>query len=465
VEEWRGQRRIEAASGEAAQRGVRQGQSLAQARALCPDLLLDDADPEADRGALADMARWCERISPLTAPDPPDGLWIDIAGCAHLLGGEEKLAMRLRQRLAPCRLAIADTAGAAWALARAATRGEVEIIAPSQHGQAIADLPVGMLRLDAQVCAGLQRVGLHSVEALRRLPRPDLTARFGASPGRQLDRALGSAAEPIIWQCATSQWREHRPFVEPIGTDEDLTRALHLLAEPLCSRLEAAGLGGARFRVRFIRVDNAAQELCLTTARPLHNPARLARLLADQLERVEPGFGVEAMSLEAEETAPLARHQPTLGAQPVAEDLVELLDTTTNRLGAARVWRPMPVASHVPERAVGAAPPLREAEFWCAPPGPRPIRLISPPEVIEVTAPVPDDPPILFRWRGALHRVRAASGPERIAAEWWRRSDMDERFRDYYRVEDQAGARFWLFRTSLPGETRPVNWYLHGLFG
>ncbi len=460
-----GQRCIEAASAEAQALGVQPGQSQSQARAICGELLTANADPADDLAALAKMARWCERLSPLTAPDPPDGLWIDITGCAHLLGGEEKLATRLRDRLAPCRIGISDTAGAAWALARSATRADIEIAHSGQHQAAIANLPVGLLRIEPRIVAGLQRVGLRSVEALLRLPRADITARFGQQPGQQLDRALGRAAEPITWQRPPEEWRAHLPFAEPIGTPEDLGRGLAALSEELGRRLEVAKLGGLRFGAYFIRVDGHVATLQIATASPLYKPSRLTRMLTDKLSQIDPGLGVEAMLLEAEEIAPLISSQPGLDAAPDAEDLTETLDTVTNHLGPEKLWSPVAVPSHIPERAVKPGKAKLARVDWSKPPGPRPVRLLVPPEPIDAIAPVPDDPPIRFRWRGALHSVRAASLPERIAAEWWRRRDPEEKFRDYYHVEDEHGARFWLFRTSLPGETEQVRWYLHGLFG
>jgi len=308
-------------------------------------------------------------------------------------------------------------------------------------------------------------VGLRSVGALAGQNRTELAARFGGSVALRLDQTLGLAAEAIAWPRAPVPWSERLSFVEPIGTADDLARSLHLLADALCAQLEAAGLGGRRFAAVFFRVDALRPTLEIATSRPLRDPQRVARLLGAQLESVDPGFGIEAMALEAVETAPLALVQATMQGVTASEDLEAVIDDLANRLGPERLWRPMPRASHVPERATDVAPPLSSATPWPELPGARPLRLLRPPEQIEATAPVPDDPPILFRWRGALHRVRAASGPERIAAEWWRRSDEDERFRDYYRVEDQQGARFWLFRTGLPGQAQPAEWYLHGLFG
>ena len=465
IETVSGQRRIATASTEAEALGVKQGQSQSQANAICAELLTANADPAQDLKALVEMARWCERISPLTAPDPPDGLWIDIAGCAHLFGGEKNLARKLHDRLAPCRIGVADTAGAALAVARSATRDLIEIVPPGRQAAAIANLPISLLRLEPRLVAGLQRLGLRSVEALQRLPRADLTARFGSHPSTQLDRALGHAPEPITWQRPLEAWHAHLPFAEPIGTPEDLRRGLAQLSETLGRRLEAAQLGGRQFAAHFIRMDGNVETLQISTAAPLHKSSHITRLLSDKLEQIDPGLGVEAMLLIAESVAPTLPSQPGLEAPPEPEDLSNTLDILVNRLGPERLWSPIALSSHIPERAVKAGKAAASQAEWPAPLGPRPVRILTPPEPVDAVAPVPDDPPLHFRWRGALHRVRSASLPERVAAEWWRRRDPIEKFRDYYRVEDEIGARFWLFRTSLPGETQPVRWYLHGLFG
>ena len=445
--------------------GVVVGQALAQARAICPLLVVADAAPVADREGLARLANWCERFSPLAAADAPDGLWLDITGCAHLAGGEAALASAIERRLAPCRIAVAGTAGAAWALARAATRRTVELIAPGSERTALDRLPVALLRLDSRVVAGLRRVGLRSIGELARQPRADIMARFGAVVGLRLEQAVGSAAEAIAWPRAPVPWHESLTFAEPIATAEDLARTLSILAVALCKRLEAASLGGHRFAVRFFRVDDVTSQIEIATAKPSYDARRVAKLLCAKLDRVDPGFGVEAVTLEALETAPSAPVQATIGGTPRSEDLDSVIDDLCNRLGPDRLWRPIPYASHVPERSVATAAPLESLSPWPDPPGERPIRLLRPPEKISAIAQMPDDPPVQFRWRGALHRVRAASGPERIAAEWWRRQDTGERYRDYYRVEDQKGARFWLFRIGVSGQDHTPEWFMHGLFG
>ena len=485
----RGTRRLAAVCPIAAERGLHPDQPLTEARAICPDLLAVDADPAADLAALAALAGWCERYSPLAAADPPDGVFVDIAGCAHLLdaaGDEAVLLAHLAASLArsglQARMAVAGTTGAAWALARSPTaRAACTVLPPGTEAAALASLPVALLRLDRRCVAGLRRVGLKSIGELARQPRADLTARFGAGPMLRLGHAFGTVGEAISWPRPPLAWAERLAFAEPIGTAQDLASGLDLLANRLCARLQAGQRGGHGFAATFFRVDDQALRIEIATALPVDAAGYVVKLLCAKLDTVDPGFGVEAMLLEAPVTAPLRRPQTELGAADRSQtDLIATLDGLGNRLPPGRIWRPTPYPSHVPERGVrkAAAMPamgtmpttgtMPAMPAWRNAAGlERPLRLLHRPEPIEATAPIPDDPPIQFRWRGALHRVRAADGPERIAAEWWRRpSDPDraesDRLRDYYRVEDSGGARFWIFRVGLVGLPR---WFLHGLFG
>jgi protein ImuB len=477
VETIHGVRRLAAVGPDAAAQGLLPGQTLADARALCPGLIAHDADPEADAAALASLAGWCERYTPLAAADFPDGLWLDITGCAHLLGGEAALARDLRARLVrnslACRLAIAGTAGAAWALAHASAGDGCVVLPPGRERDALGGLPVGLLRLDPATEAGLRRLGLRRIGDLLRIPRGEIAKRFAGLPLLRLDQALGAAAEAITWPRPPAPFAERLDFAEPIGSAEDLARALDMLAARLCAHLERQQQGAHRLVAGFFRIDNAIQRLAVATALPSREAAYLTKLLRAKLEGVDPGFGIKTIVLEAEETAPLATPQAGFAEIAASQGVARLaatVDRLANRLGQDRVWRLAPRASHVPERAVRPAPPLAGAPAWSSDPSaPRPIRLLRAPEPIEATAPVPDDPPILFRWRRRLHRVRAAAGPERIAAEWWLKGPSEDipetdLIRDYYQVEDTEGARFWLFRTGMHGGGRTPSWYLHGLF-
>ena len=470
----RGVRRLVAVDPLAEAAGLAPEMPLAQARAICPGLDLAEADPAAEAAGLAALAAWCTRYTPLAAADPPEGLVLDITGCAHLFGGEAALAADLRMRLArvglAAQVAIAGSAAAAWALARAAATPLI-VLPPGEERAALAPLPTALLRLEPRDAAGLVRLGVRSIGELARLPRAELTARFGGGVLGRLDQALGTAAEPLPWPHPPQPWRELKQFAEPIATPDDLARALRLLAGRLDRRLAAAWHGGQRFQALFFRVDGTAPAIEVATALPVHDAAYVAKLLTAKLETVDPGFGVEAIALAAVEVAPLPPAQRQLGGgEGAAAGLAASLDALTLLLGEGRVWRPAPHGSHVPERSLRRTPPLAAAPAWPEGP-PRPLRLLRRPEPVEAVAPVPDDPPLLFRWRGRLHRVRAASGPERIAAEWWRRAAATpgrapaDLVRDYYRVEDVAGARFWLFRTGRNAGSPGTKWFVHGLFG
>jgi protein ImuB len=470
----RGVRRLVAVDPLAEAAGLAPEMPLAQARAICPDLALAEADPAADAAGLAALAAWCTRYTPLAATDPPEGLMLDITGCAHLRGGEAALADDLRARLArmglAAHLAIAGSAAAAWALARAAT-ASCTVLPPGEERAALGALPVALLRLEARDAAGLVRLGVRSIGELARLPRAELAARFGGSVLERLDQAFAAAAEPLLWPHPPTPWRTQKNFAEPIATPDDLAAALRLLAGRLGARLAASSRGGQRFQATFFRIDGTAPTIEVATALPVRDAAYLAKLLTARLETVDPGFGVEAVALAAVEVAPLPPAQVQLGGgEGATRELAASLDALMLRLGEGRVWRPASQPSHVPERSLRRAPPLAAAAEWPEGP-PRPLRLLRRPEPVEAVAPVPDDPPLLFRWRGRLHRVRAASGPERIAAEWWRRSAergsraLADLVRDYYRVEDLAGARFWLFRTGRNAGSPGTKWFVHGLFG
>ncbi len=481
----RGLRVLQAVCPLAEHAGLAAGMALTQARAICPGLEVAEADPAGENAALAALASWCERYTPLAAADPPDGLVLDITGCAHLFGTEAALAESLYRRLRgsglPARLAVAGSAGAAWALARA--WGEaVVVVPPGGEARALAPLPPALLRLAPAEAAGLRlapaeaaglrRLGVRTLGDLARLPRADLAARFGPNVRRRLDRALGAADEVIAWPHPPAAWREHRGFAEPIGTADDLARALRWLAGRLAARLAAARRGGLRFVARFLRVDGLGTEITVATALPVNEADYLAGLLTAKLATVDPGFGVEAISLEATTTAPRAPAQTRLSGAPAipGDAAARMVDALVNRLGEDAAWRAAPAGSHVPDRSLLRLPPLAAGGgAWGM--EPRPVRLLRRPEPVEAVAPLPHDPPVLFRWRGTVHQVRAAAGPERIAAEWWRhpigsaeRPESDF-VRDYYRVEDGAGARFWLFRTGRESGREEARWFLHGMFG
>lgn len=476
VESVKGARRLAAVDAAAEAAGLWVGKTVTDAVALVPDLRTADGDPEADAAALAALADGCVRFSPAVAPDGSDGLFLDVSGAARLWGGEAALLDDLLARLAradvPARAAIADTAGAAWALARYGGEDRI-VLEPGAQAEALAHLPVAALRLEPQAAAGLPRLGLTTIGQLTDLPRAQLGRRFGAHTLLRLDQALGRADEALRFRRPPTPWFERRAFFDPLSALDDLQRATGDLLAALCERLAAEGQGARRFEVVFHRADGRAFPVRVGAGRPARDPARLLKLFAPKLETVDPGFGIDAVTLTADRLEPLLERQTRLDRQSESEEAVAaLVDQLGNRLGQDRVWRAAPFESHIPERAVTHAPasapaPTSVAGGW-DPERPRPLRLLPRPEPVEALAPVPDDPPAVFTWRGRRRRVRRAEGPERIAEEWWRdvhRIPDPARVRDYYSVEDETGERFWLFRAGLWGCPEEPRWYLHGLFG
>jgi protein ImuB len=414
------------------------------------------------------------RFSPAVAIDGLDGLFLDVEGVSHLWGGEaamlDDLLARLERWGAPARGAIADTPGAAWALARYAP--DRTIAPPAGQGPLLAFLPVAALRLDDAAQAQLPRLGLFHVGQLLSLPRAQLAKRFGLSSVLRIDQALGAAREALTFRRPATPWFDRLAFFEPISALEDLERVTRDVVTLICRRLEEEGQGTRRFEVVFHRLDGKAMAVAAGLSRPGRDAMRLARLLAPKLGGVDPGFGIEVVTVFAHDVEPLSSIQTHMDAEAgvgVDESLAPLIDRLINRLGEDRVWRADPRESHVPERSVVRSAPLaaRGERSW-DPERPRPTRLLKRPEAIAVMAKLPDDPPVRFQWRNKTHRVQRAEGPERIGQEWWR-TDFDAvgpaKVRDYYRVEDEAGGRYWIYRQGLYGVGDEPKWWLHGLFG
>jgi len=456
----------------AAALGLRAGMELAHARAMVPGLTVVPADA-ADAAALGRLAAWCLRYAPLTAPNPPDGVWIDVTGSAHLHGGEHAMLADLVARLAAngtaARAAVADTPGAAHAVARHAGAA-ITVVPPGAALAALANLPIAALRLAPETASGLRRLGFEQVGSLAATPRAPLARRFGASVALRLDQALGRVFEPIEPAFPPEIVSHRLAFVEPLGTAEAFAAVIARLVAAVCARLEATGQGARLLDLLFERVDGSVQVVGIGTARPSRAARHLARLLDERLEQVDPGPGVEVMRLVVSLAEPLAYRQPVASlaeADDGEDDIAALVDRLENRLGAGRVYRAAPVESDVPERSVRRVPPL-------APPArigwptslPRPVRLLNPPQAVEAMALLPDQPPAAFTWRRRRHRVRRADGPERIHGEWWRRAAEVDAVRDYFAVEDEEGRRFWLFRrgNGTDPATGDLRWFLHGLF-
>lgn len=504
VEAAAGRRLLAAVNPTAAVAGLAPGMPLADALSFLPGLATAAAEPAEDTAALRRLAEWCGRYSPWTAPDGVDGIKIEITGCAHLWGGEAVLAADLAARLGrqaiAHRIAVADTLGAAWALARfAEPEGSIAILPPGAARAGLAALPVEALRLDLSTAQGLRRVGLKRVGEIAAMPRAALARRFGEAVGRRLDQALGELPEPLSPLGETPARRVRLSFAEPIADPADLALAARRLAADLVARLAREGMGARRLVLGFHRVDGRVERIRLGAARPTRDPRHLAALIEEHLDTVDPGLGVEDMILAAFAVEPLPPAQIGFAGALAAEtgegagNVAMLLDRLGNRLGLAAVSRIAARESHIPERAsvnVAVVPPSPTRPWGPGPPSPamrervlsaakgvrgqqggeqmkppRPIRLFEPPEPVEASWLLPDDPPFRFTWRRRAHLVRRADGPERIAGEWWRpEAAAGDAVRDYYRVEDEEGRRFWLFRAGLPGGDHPLRWYVHGVF-
>jgi protein ImuB len=469
-----GRRKVALALDAAARRaGLRVGMPAAKAQALVPGLIMRDADPVTDAKALDQLALWAlQRYAPITAADPPDGLVIDTTGAAHLHGGEDAMLKGMAGRLAAlgiaARAAIADSWGAAHGFARYGARPAL-IIPAGESGKALLDLPIAALRLPQTMVADLSVLGFTCIGELAAKPRAPLALRFGPELGRRLDQAMGCLNEPIDPVRPPSLIEVRRVFAEPIGAAETIARYTGKLASHLCEALEAKALGARRLDLLFHRVDNRIEAIRIGTARPVRDGKRLARLLCAKIETIDPGFGIEIMRLAATLAEPLAPKQTvsSLIEEPEA-DVSHLIDTLANRVGEDHLYRFAPVESDVPERSVQkiapVAPDTGEAwpDLW-----PRPVRLLQRPEPIETLTLLPDHPPVSFTWRGIRRRVTCADGPERIFGEWWKRDAELIAVRDYFRVEDEVGERFWIYRAG-DGEdaaTGSQRWFLHGIFG
>ena len=454
--------------------GVRPGVMLTDARALCPELAAAPADPAGDLVLLESLALWAQRWGPWAALDPPDGLLVDVTGVAHLFGGERALLADAAERLAArgltARLAIAPTAGAAWGLAH---YGPESAILPAGGGM-LDQLPVAALRLDPATLLVLRRLGLKRVGELSGVARDALARRFrvvrapAANPLIRLDQLLGRVPEPLLPVQAAAVPLVQRRLIEPIRHRELLDQVMIDLAGDLARVLEGQALGARRLELALWKVDGEVLQRRLELAAATREAAHITRLFAAKLDDIDAGFGIELARLTASWCEPLALSQRDFEAAAEAHgtSLAAFVDRLSVRLGAGAVRRPELVASHWPERAQRWLPPLepergaQESLAFHA----RPLKLLDRPELIAVIHASPDGLPRRFRWRGHLHEVTRAEGPERIAPEWWRERGT-ARLRDYYRVEDASGRRYWIYRRGHAADGRggTPEWYLQGL--
>lgn len=467
--------RIEAVNDAALAAGAHAGKMLADARAVCPRLKAVPGDAEGDRAFLARLAVWAQRWGPWAAVDGLDGLLVDVTAVAHLFGGEAQLLEDVEARMLTqglrVRVAIASTAGAAWALAHHGPRRS--ILMAEEAEARLGELPVAALRLDPDVLLLLRRLGLKRIGDLTGIGRDALHRRFrnrrvpAANPLLRLDQLLRRQPEPLLPVVAVVPALTQRRLMEPIRHRELLDQVVADLAQDMEGELEKRGEGARRLELALWRVDGEVEMRHLELAVATREPGHIARLFAAKLDDVDAGFGIELARMCAVWAEPLKPGQVGLDAstEERGTTLAVCLDRLAVRLGSDAVRRPVPYASHLPERAQRWQPalapePARPEPVLYA----RPLKLLDRPEKIAVLYLMPDGYPRQFRWRGGLHEVVRVEGPERIAPEWWREKGST-RLRDYYRIEDNLGRRYWIYRAGLDGDGRGgvPEWFLQGL--
>ncbi|MBA5800623.1 Y-family DNA polymerase [Rhizobium changzhiense] len=462
---------VSAADAAARNAGVHLGMPAAKAQALFQGLRMIDADAAADAAALERITMWAlSQYSPIVAVDPPDGIVMDTEGADHLQGGEERMltsvANRFRAKGLTARVAIADTWGAAHACARAINR-ETVVVPSGETIRAVERLPISLLRLPEKIVSDLRTLGFRTIGELSAAPRAPLALRFGPEVGRRLDQMFGRVCEPIDPIRSPELIEVSRAFAEPIGAAETINKYVGRLVVQLVAELQRKGLGVRRTDLIVEKVDGTRQAIRAGTAKPVRDVAWLTKLFRDRTEKIEPGFGIEKLTLVAVMSEPLEEKQTASSLVDDEDaDITPLIDVFGNR--GQRVYRVAPVASDVPERSVQRIAAVGEevTEGWVHH-WRRPVRLFARPEPIEAIALLPDHPPAIITWRGKRHRVKRADGPERVFGEWWKRDSEFEAVRDYFVIENESGERYWIFRSGdgIDPETGSHKWFMHGIFG
>lgn len=461
-----GRMMVAAANGLAQAQGIYSGMVVADAKAIIPSLEVIDNKPGLPGKLLNRLAEWCIRFTPFVVVDPPDGLILDVTGCSHLWGGDQSyltaITKRLQDRGYNIRAAMADTIGAAWAVARFGNKSF--IIETGLQSKALLSLPPEALRLDPDTIERLHKLGLRKIKDFLAMPRLSLRRRFGQSFIKRLNQALGHEEELVQPVQPIEPYQERLPCLEPIVTAAGIEIALQRLLETLCQRLRKEQKGVRLACFKAYRVDDKIEQIEISTNRPSQNTNHLFKLFELKIATIEPAFGIELFILEAQKVEEISPVHTTLWESSCGLNdigLSELLDRFAGRIGDDHIHRYIPDEHYWPEHSVKLAESLNEKSIaaWKVD-RPRPLQLLLNPERIEVTAPIPDYPPMLFRYKGTLHKIIKADGPERIEQEWWLQQGQH---RDYYYVEDEEGHRYWLFRLGHYSD-KTYQWFIHGFF-
>jgi protein ImuB len=462
-----GRKVITAINEQALTKGIESGMVVADARAIFPSLEVLDDDPALSGKLLKVISEWCIRYTNIVAIDPPDGIIMDVTGASHLWGGEKKyindILLRLKKRGYDVRVTIADSIGTAWAIAHYGKKSA--IVESGKQMEALLSLPPSALRLEKNVADRLHKLGLHQIRNFISMPRSALRRRFGKGLIQKLNQALGNEEESIIPVQPFEPWCERLPCLEPIVTASGIEIALHRLLSAICGRMRQKGMGIRKAIFTGFRIDGKLEKIEIGTHRATLNEKHLYKLFENKIQTIEPAAGIELFMIEAMQTEKISTHQDKFwdaicGLE--APELSELLDRLGNRFSNSPLKRFLPSEHYLPEKSFKESVSLTESSdiSWLTG-RPRPLQILSRPELIEVTAPIPDYPPMLFRYQGKLHKIKKADGPERIEQEWW---IQDGPHRDYYAVEDEEGKRYWLFRSGHYKENEKPKWFIHGFF-
>ncbi|MFN3214763.1 MAG: Y-family DNA polymerase [Henriciella sp.] len=445
----------------ARQAGLLAGQALADARAICPDLLTEPAHPVREGLLLRALWRWADTLSPRVALDAPDGLMLDITGCAHLFGGEVEMGhhalTRLHDLQIQARIGIADTKGAASALARFGT-DPVSVASPGQTAAAIADLPIAALDLPEATSTGLARAGLTTIGQLQAQKTSELARRFGLSLTQALGATAGTSPDPVTPKAADPIYAARMTLPEPIGFLDDLERVLERLSARICDRLQTDQAGARQFHLTVRCVDTGDHHLTIGFARPCSDPEPILRQFSHPLSKLEIEYGADWFRLSASQVEPVRFRQLSMGEDAKqADHRLQLIETLGNRIGFDHIRVFKACDAHAPEHEFTQVEAIQEPPAWQAAPRQRPLRLFRPPEHVQVET--PGRPPLTFKWRRMTFQAHTAFGPERITPPWHR--DQDLRTRDYWKVQTQQGRRLWLL--NYPGDDTET-WYVAGEF-
>lgn len=443
--------------------GISPGLSVPDARALCPDLLTEKADPVREALLLRALHRWADQLSPWIALDRPDGLVLDISGCAHLFGGEPAMARHTEERFADMRFAtkigIADTKGAARAMARYSGQS-LFISHPGQTRQDLARLPIEAFDVPAKVQTDIRRIGFKTIGDLYPVKHSELARRFGVETVTALSKMLGQFPDPVSPKAADPVYAARMNLPEPIGFKSDLQSVLSKLTTSVCDRLEKDKRGARQFHLTVRCVDTGDHVLTTRFAKPCFDGDKVIRQFERPLDSLKIQFGADWFRLVAETIEPIRERQRIIGGdtQEAIDELSQVITTLGNRLGFDRVRKFVPCESHHPGRefATIEAADSQPITSWPEPKRQRPLRVFKP-EYLRIVE--PGRPPKQFEWRKTYYTTATATGPERLSPEWWQ--DNQAALKDYWVVKTDNGPRLWLL--TYPGLQEP-RWYVAGQF-